>query len=306
MLFPEFGTIGQMLDLTPTFRRYPDALVHAGVKPDAFLHGPGMAEQLAKAGVITHAFKGAHIVDSALSRMHSRGVTGSHGVYTFAEMMIMIRQLLETEREKRLYINAYWPSIDTVSHYHAPFSPMVGAEIHALFEQIARYLWRPLSAEARRGTRLIVMADHGQRPAPKSQWVPLEAHPALEKLLLMRPAGEARAAYLYGRQGRADDILDYAREQLPEAAAAYPSRSALEAGLFGPPPFAPDVERRLGDVVLAMRSGHSFIFPLDRAFESKFVSRHGGLTREEMLVPWLVFDLSEEAPGPLDSDPFIR
>ncbi len=306
MLFPEYGAIGQLLDLSPTFGRYPDALVRAGLEPETFLVGPGLAEQLAAGGVVTHDYKGAYIVDSALSRMHGRGAVGQHGVHTFAEMMVRLREHLEGSREQTLLLVAYWPSLDTLSHAYTPFHVAVTAELESLFGQIADLLWEPLSPEARAGTALILMADHGQTATPHEAWIDLADHPHLRDLLLMRPAGEPRAAYLYCRQGQQADVLAYLQENLGAAAIALPAAAALEAGLFGPPPHAPAVPGRLGDVVAIMRANYSLIFPADRAFESRFVSRHGGMTGPEMNVPWLAFRLDDGPPPALDSRRRIR
>lgn len=291
MLFPEYGAIGQMLALSPMFRQMPDTLVRAGLKLEQFLALPGFAEQLARAGIPTHAFKGAGIVDSALSRMHGRGVAGNHGIHSFADMMVQIRQLLEAKAGQPLFISGYWPTVDTLSHYHSPFHDTVDAEIRAVFAQLERELWQPLSARARQGTILCIVADHGQRPTPFAEGVHLGDHPTLQQMLLMHPAGEARAAYLYARQGRHADVLAYIQEQLGEEMWAMPAQAALQQGLFGPPPFAPDVSTRLGDVVAIMRGGRALISALHIERERKFIGRHGGMDAAEMEVPWWGFRL---------------
>ncbi len=118
MFFPEYGTIGQMLSLSPDIGYYPDALVRAGLEPETFLQWPGLAEQLARAGIPTHAFKGKNIIDSALSKMHGRGVTENHAVMTMADMLVQMRRLLESAAGDPLYTAAYWPTVDTLSHDH--------------------------------------------------------------------------------------------------------------------------------------------------------------------------------------------
>lgn len=293
MLFPQYGALGQMLGLSPIFQSPPNMLVRAGLEPEQFLQTPGFAQQLAAAGIPTHAFKGAHIVDSALSRMHGRGVAGNHGIYTFAELMVRLRDLLEHTAGQRLYINAYWPHVDTLSHYYSPFHDAVDAEIRAIFAQLERELWQTLSPAARAGTLLCIVADHGQLPTPYSLGIHLRRYPELEQMLLMHFAGEARTAYLYARQGQQAELLAYLQQKMSQMVWAMPAATILQQGLWGPPPYAADVPRRLGDVVAVMRGGHAFISPLQLEREKKFIGRHGGLSAAEMHVPWWVFRLDQ-------------
>ena len=78
LFMPEYGSITQFLKFTPAFGSYPDALIKAGMKPETFLHTPGFAQQLAQAGVETHAFKGRAIIDSALRSEEHTSELQSH------------------------------------------------------------------------------------------------------------------------------------------------------------------------------------------------------------------------------------
>ena len=46
LFFPEYGTIAQMLSLSPDLRYYPDALIRAGLEPQTFLHWPALGQQV--------------------------------------------------------------------------------------------------------------------------------------------------------------------------------------------------------------------------------------------------------------------
>lgn len=291
LLFPQFGTLGQMLKLSPLTVKQPDALLAAGLKPETFLAGRGLAEQFAESGVPTVAFKGLDIVDSALSKMHGRGVKQSVGVVTTADMFVLMRDLLEKTAGQPLYVSAYWPAVDMLSHIHGWDHPTVAAEVRAVFQLLEQELWRPLSAAGRAQTALLVVADHGQALTPADKFIFLDDHPALQEMLLLRPAGESRAPYFYARPGRQAEIMAYVQRHLSQAAVPISSAEALAAGLFGPPPFAPDTTVRLGDVVLLMREGYAFFDPAEREKATQMKSRHGGLAQAEMEVPWLGFRL---------------
>ncbi|HEX6387093.1 MAG TPA: alkaline phosphatase family protein, partial [Anaerolineae bacterium] len=146
-------------------------------------------------------------------------------------------------------------------------------------------------AAARRDTALFIAADPGQVVSPPDQHVQLEDHPALRQMLLMRPTGEPRVAYLYARQGYQRDVVDYINERLGQAMIAISAEEALDAGLFGPSPHAPATRERLGDVVVIMRQDYILLTAAEKEKADKMIGRHGGMVAAEMQVPWLGFRL---------------
>ena len=291
LFMPDYATITQMLHFTPTFGKYPDALIKAGLEPETFLAVPGFAEQLTESGIDSYAFKGRDIVNSALSKMHDRGVTADYGVSSLADMFVQIRQLLEAKAGERLFVNAYWPMVDTLSHIYGWDKEPVAAELRAILLLLEMELLNKLSLAARRDTAVFIMADHGQVVTPKAQRIHLDEHPRLQEMLLMRPAGEPRTAYLYAKHGRQADILQYIHEELSHAMVAFPAEAALADGLLGPLPHAAQTAERVGDVIVTMRQGYVLLTPPEREKADKMQGRHGGMTEAEMRVPWLGFRL---------------
>ena len=291
MFFPEYAVSAGMLDFSPLFFKARDALVDAGLDPETFLQHPGVGEQLAAAGVPTYAFKGWGIVDSALSRMHGRGVAKSFGVITFAEMLVTIRELLHERAGERLFINAYWPSLDTLSHYHTWEGTAVSAELRTLISQLQAEFFDALTEAARRDTAFFIVADHGQELTPVSHQIFLSDHPQLAKMLFMRPTGEPRVLYLYAKHGCQQAVLDYINTKLGHAMTAVSTQAALQAGLFGTDTHANGLVDRLGDVVVIMRGGYTLFSEAERPKAHKMIGRHGGMNHAEMQVPWLGFRL---------------
>ncbi len=289
LFFPQYAVLGQMLSLTPEFFRAPDALVQAGLKPEEFLTAPSIATQLKAGGVDTHAWKGWDIVDSSLSRMHSRDVAARHGIVSPADMLTQISQFLERPTRRKQYAYAYWPTVDTLSHYVGWNGATVSAETQALFHQFQTLLLDALSPTARQGTVIILTADHGQTLTPPEQRVLIERHPELQRLLLMRNAGEPRVPYFYARQGCVSDVVAYVNSELPESAYALTADEALASGLLGPPPHTPAARDRLGDVVVIMRQGATYVNPHEKEKAQRFLGLHGSLTAAEMEAPWLGF-----------------
>lgn len=289
LYFPQFGTVGQMLAMSPALVRVPNALLEAegGLSTETFLPVPSVGEQLARAGIPTYAYRPYEIKDSVLSQMHGRGVEKNSGVFSLADMLQHIRHKLETSTPERFFISAYWPVIDTLSHVYGPFSPHVTAELRAIVHQIQTLLLDPLSAEAWRDTIICLVADHGQSNMPHHLFV--DSDPDLQRLLLIENSGEPRTPYLYARQGQKEALHTYLRTHFEAQMIPLTAEEIVTHGLLGPQPPAPEIAQRLGDVVPLMHAGWGLIPTLAREKIKRFVGMHGGLTPDEMRVPWLVW-----------------
>ncbi len=291
LLLPRFGGLGQMIKMSPEFDPHEETLVQAGLDVENFLAGRGFGEQLAAAGIPSYSVKHYRLGDTALSKMHGRGVTEQIGIINPAHLFVRVRQLLEETAGQPLFVSAYWADVDTLSHFNGPHGEATVAEAVNVLQLMQRHLLEPLSEAGRAGTLLCVVADHGQIDTPPEQRLFLRDHPDLERLLLMHPAGEPRVPYFYARQGQAAAVQDYLQRTFGEAMVVLRSEEALAAGLFGPPPHAAAAPERVGDVLAMMRQGYALF---DDSLSGRMVEmtgRHGGMTADEMEVPWLVFGL---------------
>ncbi|MCO5187351.1 MAG: alkaline phosphatase family protein [Anaerolineae bacterium] len=292
----EQAVLSFMITLSPNFKRISDALVDAGLEPESFLAWPGVGEQFTAAGVPTYAFKGQAILDSSLSRMHGRGLTGNYGVFSMADMLVQMGDLLEQKPGESMYINGYWPTIDTISHFRGPLSAATCSETRTLLSQIKALLLDGLSPQARAGTVVFLVADHGQIVGPHDQHVYVKDYPQIVDAQLMRSAGEPRVAYLYARQGRVEELIALINEQCGDRLLAVSAESVLKSGLFGPPPYAPETRHRIGDVVVIARDQALYLNPDEEDLAIKrMVGHHGGLHPDEMIVPWIGFRLDQVA-----------
>jgi predicted AlkP superfamily pyrophosphatase or phosphodiesterase len=287
LFFPDYAVQGQLLKFSPTFMSLPGSLVNAGLKPEDFLQAPGIAQQLAEAGIPTHSFKGRDIVDSALSKMLDRGVHTRHGYISSADMFVHLRQLLESKVGSPLYVNAYWPAIDLICHSYGPEHPSVGAELRAVIGQLKSELVDQLSATARKDTVLFITGDHGHILAPPQQNIPVNNLPELKDLLLMLPGGEPRTPYLFSKQGRKADLIQYLNSHLSRELIAFDTHDALASGLLGPEPHTPDISGRIGDVIAVMKEGFILLNEYELQKVANMLGRHGGMSAAEMEVPWL-------------------
>jgi hypothetical protein len=96
-------------------------------------------------------------------------------------------------------------------------------------------------------------------------------------------SGEGRFRWLHARAGAADDLLEAVVERYGDSTWARGRDQLIDNGVFGGP-LRDELIPRLGDVALIPHTPIAFVDPADTG-ESRLQSRHGSLTREEMLVP---------------------
>jgi len=138
-----------------------------------------------------------------------------------------------------------------------------------------------LPALAGESTVLILLADHGFVDSPAEAAWDADADGTLREALLI----PSRVAFLHTTGDAAAARL---RRFLAPGFAVVEAHTALEAGLFGPGKPSPEAVSRLGDLVAIARD-RSYLDRLNR--REKLRGRHGGLSPEEMLIPWLALRL---------------
>jgi hypothetical protein len=158
------------------------------------------------------------------------------------------------------------------------------AEFSAFSHAFEHLFLNRLSPEARRGTLILLTADHGQITTRKNSHNNLSNHPGLARRLHILPTGENRLAYLYVRPGQGEATSDYIESTWPGQFVLVDPAAAVNAGLFGPGEPHPRLFDRLGDVIVAA-CDKAYLWWAEK--ENRLIGRHGGLSPDEMLVPFL-------------------
>ncbi len=282
----EHGVRANMIKFSPVATQELgwQQLVEAGLKPENFLPIPALPQTLEQWGIPVYNFIETPFTDSALAHVQIRGVKETIGIVTASDLWVVLRQHIEQHRAERALFVAYWSALDDIGHRYGPAHEATLAELNNFGYSFEYEFWRKLSAVAREGTLFLLTADHGQVDTPPERAIFWRAHPGLREHLVMDLAGEARAAYLYCRNGEVDAARAYIETQLGEKFFVLNSRDALAAGLFGIGTPAPELKYRVGDLIVLAREN----FYWEEKEEVKMRGRHGGLAVEEMLVPLLV------------------
>jgi hypothetical protein len=149
------------------------------------------------------------------------------------------------------------------------------------FSNFQRLFLERLNPQARQDMLFILLADHGQIATQPDPYYDLNHHPGLTRRLHLLPTGENRLAYLYIRPGQTEAVREYVERTWPNQfiflTLAPPNR-------LSPGRPHPRLLERLGDLVLVGR-GPAYLWWSNR--QDHLYGRHGGLSPDEMLVPFL-------------------
>lgn len=285
MWLKEYGIVADMIQHRPASYHWgAPGLHHAGFQPGLFLPTPSISTHLRAHGVTPHVFQHVSIVNSGLSQTFF-GDAERHGITTPADTWVSVRELLDGAPHARHYVWAYWGAIDTFSHLKGPDDERVEAEFVAFSAAFERNFLGRLSPAARGNTAVILIADHGQRTTDRgNRRYNLANHPDFLSRLHIKPTGENRFTYLYIRPGQEQAVRDYIEAAWPGEFHLLDPAEALSGGLFGPGPRHPRVAERTGDLIAAARGDAYWWWSAE---PDPLIGRHGGLTADEMIVPFL-------------------
>jgi len=262
---------------------FANTLLKWGFDPEAFLPVPSLAQRLSSRGVVTVSVTHKSIATTPLSRMHFRGAKETRGYSYASDFWVSLRQVLSDYRRRRLFVSGYWSAVDTLAHKYGPGHITEEAEIRSISLLMKDILLNHLTAEDRKGTLLLMTADHGQIRTPAAETVVLTDHPDLRDLLWLPPVGEGRAPFFHVREGTYERALAYLKQHFGEQFVFLSRQQVLDAGLLVPGPIYNELQWRLGDIVGIATGNGAFARTAEDA--KRLPGRHGSLTPEEMLVP---------------------
>jgi hypothetical protein len=246
-----------MLSYTP-YRSQGDS-----ISPREVVKQIPVGVHLAQANIPTYVILKRLLVRSGLSEVIHQGVNFvPHEGYS--DTNFAIAETLAETRGKHAYVYYYWEGIDTISHHHHLDSARTRHEIRVQLTHLRDALKSERSQDGQ--TLVMIAADHGQR--------------AVDKRYTLQGAelgeygicGDNRLAHLHAQElpvlpNWDDDVLVVKRD---EAWALFGGESEYSG--------------RMGEWVLIPRPQ---TIVQDEKTTFPFVSFHGGLTHEEMLVPLL-------------------
>ncbi len=173
------------------------------------------------------------------------------------------------------YIYAYWNQPDGLLHRQGSNSQAVREGLRALETRVNKL------AEELKDTLLIVTADHGHID---TEYVVLQDYPAICDCLVRMPSLEPRVLNFFVKEDKKECFEKEFLKEFGDRFRLMPMEEAIDRNLFGTGKHHKNFRSMLGDY-LAIATGNLTIY----FTEERWVSMHGSLTEDEMIIPLIVF-----------------
>jgi predicted AlkP superfamily pyrophosphatase or phosphodiesterase len=274
-----------------------DTLKPAGARASLLFPKTNLYRPLRKQGVSTTIFQQREYTPSTYSDVVFRGAKAI-GYRTLPEALVNLAEKLSAV-EHPAYSFLYFDRIDAIAHEYGPESAQVTAEILIFLMTMERIFLKALAGN-RKKILFLLTADHGQVEIDPQNTIYLNRDPAfagVEKFLktnrtgeLIVPAGSARDFFLYIKEELLDEAQAFLTSRLDGKAEVRKVAELTEAGYFGKV-ISPVFLGRIGDLVILPYRGDSIWWFEKNRFENRFNGHHGGLTREEMEIPLIMWEM---------------
>jgi hypothetical protein len=274
-----------------------DTLKPAGAKASLLYPSTNLYRPLRKQGVSATIFQQREYTPSTYSDVVFRGAK-TIGYRTLSEALVNLAEKLSAV-EPPAYFFLYFDRIDAIAHEYGPESAQVTAEILIFLMTMERIFIKALAGNRKR-ILFLLTADHGQVEINPQNTIYLNHDPAfagVEKFLktnrsgeLIVPAGSARDFFLYIKPEALDEAQAFLASRLDGMAEVRKVTELTEAGYFGKV-ISPVFLGRMADLVILPYRGNSIWWFEKNRFENKFNGHHGGLTREEMEIPLITWEM---------------
>ncbi len=274
-----------------------DTLKPTGVKASSLYPTTTLYRPLKKQGVKATIFQHREYTPSTYSDIIFRGAKAI-GYRTLPEALVSLAAKM-SEAAPPAYFFFYFDRIDAIGHVYGPGSDQLTAEILVFLMAMEKIFLKAMTGN-RKKILFILTADHGQTETDPLTTIYLNRDPAfagVEKFLktnrngdLIVPAGSARDFFLYVQEEELEETRAFLASRLEGRAEVWKVAKLMEEGYFGQV-LSPQFRGRAGNLVILPYGGESVWWYEKDSFEQRFHGHHGGLTKEEMEIPLIMWEM---------------
>jgi predicted AlkP superfamily pyrophosphatase or phosphodiesterase len=216
-----------------------------------------------------------------------------------SDFAIKLREILENEKEKS-YFFAYLNGIDTITHIHGPHSEASEAEISLISNALESSFLSKLSKKTASETLLIITADHGHiRIYPKktiylNKFKKLNNYYKLDKNKKpIPPIGSPRYVFMHIKPEKLEEAYAFLSKKLSKTAKVVKLTDASESDRLLSSNENKKFLKRAGNLLILPYTGKSVWYQHEKGHKERNIGVHGGLSPEEMLIPFAAVRLSK-------------
>ena len=193
----------------------------------------------------------------------------------------------------------YLGSLDSIEHQYGPHTDEYHAELSSISFLLEKELVEKIDKKTAKESLLIITADHGQLNINPKETVYLHGLPNLAKNFqkssegkVIFPSGSPRDVFLHIKPDKVQETREFLLQKLGEKAEIMETEEAFEKGLFGTGKPRDEFRDRVGNLLILPHKNHTIWYDHPNGRKFDLLGHHGGLNKEEMLVPFAITKLS--------------
>ena len=291
--------------------------------PGTLFDGETLHERLAARGVRSVSVTPAEFTPSPFNDAFTRGTVEVPWKGLPRGLNALARAVASPAGPEPRLIHYYYGGVDRIAHRSGPGSPELRETVRRFFAELERRFFRRLVGETEGAsgsgrsepgttgsgsppgvrppgrTCVVLTADHGMMGHDPARAVYLNrVLPEVERWMERGPggrpkvpAGSPRDFFLHLREDSFAEALGAIRDAVADVAEVRPVGDLVAAGYFGDAPPSRRFLDRVGNAVILPRPGRAVWWYEEGRFESRHPGDHGGLSPEEMEIPFGVLSI---------------
>src|SRR3989338_1477951 len=300
LYLPEIDEVVQTLPFAPLGKNaQAESLRERGIPGEVlFKINNTIFKRLKKKGVRSYVFRHASITGSTYSSLVSKDAQ-TIGYSHLSDLLGQLKALLENEKGPAFFY-VYWADIDSQGHRFGPDSYEYNVESMLFFDALWKGLVQSMDKAHAADTVLLLTADHGQVPVDPQKTIYLSSDTHFQRFLAKSPRGKTILPW-----GSPRDIFIMCKKDVIRKAYAYLNcsygdkahilfvKEAIEKNLFGVKKPSTRFLERCGDIILLPKKNDTIWYEHIAGEFFNLRGHHGGLTKEEMLIPFCMAYLED-------------
>lgn len=219
----------------------------------------------------------------------------STGLKTLYDLVTQVRG-----NQKTTFVKFYSPLFDSKSHKHGPDSEELNNALNSFFTSLENNFLAPLANTSVKGNDIAVLicADHGHIGINPDETVYLDENKpeiidcfkTTQSGIPIFPCGFRRDLFLHVKQEKREQLCEELSKDLDGIAKVFKIEQVRE--LFGPWQWSEKFSNNVGNVlILPLENQGVFLAGTDGKYKKRNIGEHGGLSPEEMEIPFAVLSL---------------
>jgi predicted AlkP superfamily pyrophosphatase or phosphodiesterase len=272
-------------------------LLKTGVRPRTILPVSKLYHSLKKQGISSCIFEHREYSGDPYGNLLFTGAK-TVGYKTLPEALVNLAEAVAVSHSPAYFV-LYNEKVDSISHEYGPNSSQTTGEILSFLLTMEQIFLKAVKG-CKKKVLFLLTADHGQVETDPETTIYINREPRFDgiknflktdrKGSPIVPAGSARDFFLYIRDGMVDEALAFLTQRLEGQAEVRKVADLIAEDYFGPT-ISPKFPPRAGDLVILPYRGESVWWYEKDRFEQRFRGHHGGLTRQEIEIPLLRWEL---------------